>query len=538
MPGDQDKNEELALDFTMEPTTHIPGDRRTPSTTRELVPPSQDAQLVILAGRDRGKRFRIGEQAVLGRHPAAEVWIHDEGVSGRHASIRRVKGQFVLRDLQSRNGVRVNGVAVQEHTLAFGDKISLGARTVLVFTYADPLEEQLLQLQKMEAIGQLAAGVAHEFNNLLAVVLTNLELLEEQGRVEDEKRLSDGEVRECITEARQAAGRGAELTRRMLDYSRLSDSSRGPVELSPLLTEVGELAARIFDRAIRIETDVSDDLRVHGDRLLLYQAVMNLLINAKDAMPGGGVLTLAGGQVLLEAEGLERLPNLAPGEHVVITVSDTGQGMDPVTLRRACDPFFTTKQAGEGTGLGLSMVRSIAHSHGGELSIDSEPGRGTAVRLYVPRLVGTADQPRRLRRSPTESRFTGTVLVIDDDLLVLRSLARTLRLVGFDVITAESGEAGLERFNTHHDLIRLVLLDVVMPGMGGEATLARLLTLDPNARVLVSSGFTQEAVIRRMLEAGALGFLRKPYELDELKNAIRKALCRTKTSDLYPQISR
>jgi signal transduction histidine kinase/CheY-like chemotaxis protein len=500
--------------FTQETTSELPR-KRVRCSTRELVRTSE-AQVVILAGRDRGERFTIKDHAVIGRQPSAHVWVNDEGVSGSHASITHAPdGKFHLKDLGSRNGTRVNGISVAEQELAFGDKISVGVRTVLVFTYADPLEEQLLQLQKLEAIGRLAAGVAHEFNNLLAVVINNLSLLKQD-------RLGDEEREVCIDEAREAAGRGAELTRRMLDYSRLSDSSTKPVDLTELLIEITKLVDRIFDPSIRVESQIESNLAVQGDRLQLYQAVMNLLINAKDALPDGGRLTLDAGMVEVTNEELDELPNLGLGPHVEITVADTGAGMDPNTLQRACDPFFTTKVAGQGTGLGLSMARGIAHSHGGEIAIDSQEGRGTTVRIYLPLMPTEEQTPVGAVEPVAERQFSGLALVVDDDLLVCRSLARTLRLLGFRVIVAESGEQGVSEFEVHREEIELVVLDVVMPGIGGEETLRRMKEVDPDVRVLVSSGFTEEDVIKRMLEGGASGFLKKPYEMGRLKQAIHQ----------------
>jgi signal transduction histidine kinase/CheY-like chemotaxis protein len=503
--------------FAQETTSELPRRGRLKCSTKELLRTSE-AQIVILAGRDRGKRFTVTDHAVIGRQPSAHIWVNDEGVSGSHASITHLEdGKFYLKDLGSRNGTRVNGVSVAEQELAFGDKISVGVRTVLVFTYADPLEEQLLQLQKLEAIGRLAAGVAHEFNNLLAVVINNLSLLQ-QNRIGEEER------QVCIEEARQAAGRGAELTRRMLDYSRLSDSSTKPIDLSQLLAEITRLVDRIFDPSISVESEIEEGLAVQGDRLQLYQAVMNLLINAKDALPEGGQLRLCAEMVDVTSDELDELPNLGLGPHAKLTVADTGAGMDPNTLQRACDPFFTTKAAGQGTGLGLSMARGIAHSHGGEIAIESQERRGTTVRVYLP-LMAVEERVQDGATAPAEERrFTGTALVIDDDLLVCRSLARTLRLLGFGVIVAESGEQGLSEFEAHRDEVELVVLDVVMPGMGGEETLLRLREIDPNVCVLVSSGYTEEEVIKRMIEEGARGFLKKPYEMGQLKEAIYRVL--------------
>ncbi|MBW2537918.1 MAG: response regulator [Deltaproteobacteria bacterium] len=378
----------------------------------------------------------------------------------------------------------------------------------------------------MEAIGQLAAGVAHEFNNLLAVVLTNLDLLGQRDR------LSEGELRACVEEARQAAKRGAELTRRMLDYSRLSDASRQGIDITGLLAEVRELAGRTFHRSIDFQVEIEDNLRVHGDRLQLYQAVMNLLINAKDAMPDGGQLTVVARAVDLEERDLDPLPNLASGPHVEVSVCDTGSGMPPGVLARACEPFFTTKRTGEGTGLGLSMARSIAHGHGGELVIESRTGQGTTVRLYLPQAAPTPAPATLARPRSEDPGFSGRALVVDDDPLVSRALSRSLRMLGFDVDVAESGEAGVEELRAGRGEIRLVLLDVVMPGMGGEQALAELRAVDPGVRVVVSSGFTQEPVIKRMLDNGALGFLKKPFEIDELRRVIGAALRRSPTSEV------
>lgn len=494
-------------------------------STSEIVRPSTQAQLVVLTGASAGRRYQVHSEALIGRDPACSIWIPDEGISRRHARVKRHRDGFCIEDAGSRNGTTVNGEEIEAQQLAVGDKISLGQETLLVFTHVNPLEEQMLQLQKMEAIGRLAAGVAHEFNNLLAVVLTNLTLLE------DPEGLEPLDVRACLVEARLAAQRGSELTSQLLDFSRTSRSQKARTDLSGLVQEICQLLNRSLGPAVTIEADVEPDLSVNGDRLQLYQVLMNLCINAVDAIDKQGVIKLRAAMVWLEEAQAKALPGLQAGAHVELSVCDRGCGMDAETRRRAFEPFFSTKETGQGTGLGLSTVLGVARAHRGAVDLHSSPGAGTTVRVLLPSTPPTAATTGIFPAARPPDRFTETILVAEDDVLVARSVERTLRSQGFTVITAADGAEALRLYEQHRERVNLVILDLLMPVIDGQEALARLRSLDPDLPVLISSGLAEEEVVKRTLVGGARGFLSKPYDPRELVRTIAVALDYTDNAD-------
>ncbi|MCS6866131.1 MAG: PAS domain S-box protein [Gemmataceae bacterium] len=388
------------------------------------------------------------------------------------------------------------------------------------------LEEQLRQAQKMEAVGQMAGGVAHDFNNLLTAVLGNLSLV----------RLPDDDPnRPLLAAVEQAATRAADLTRKLLGYARRNQLVFAPVEPWDALNEVASLLRRTVDPRIQLVVQVAPNCpAVHADPTLLAQALMNLCLNSRDAMPQGGTLTLAAEPIELRAD--DPLPagwdDLSPGTYVRFTVADTGEGMSEAVLTRIFEPFFTTKGIGKGTGLGLPMVHGIVKQHHGWITVHSRVGEGTRIDLHLPVVestitpletdlltrtpLGPSDSNHGLRAAPTH-----TILLVDDESMI-RDLGRAvLTRAGFQVLTAEDGQEAVELYAQHRDTIELVVLDVTMPRMSGRDAFRHIVEMNPHARILFSTGYTQDELEE---VDSAVGLLSKPYRPQELLSAVRAAL--------------
>jgi signal transduction histidine kinase len=352
-------------------------------------------RLVVLSGAQVGRKYRVDQDVLkIGRADECDVVVEDPQTSRRHVCVQRETDQrFYASDLGSRNGTWINGEALQgQRALAFGDRISVGANTTLLFTYDDPLEEQVLQQQKMEAIGRLGSGIAHDFNNLLGALLSSLEYLE---ALPGNRTLGDEDVQESVTDIVDSSLRALELSNRLLVFARMGPETPGPVELSSVCEEVVELMRRSLDQKVTVEAEIEPDQVLTGVRGELYQMLVNLCINAHDAMPGGGRLTVR----CRKATPTETEP-VDPGDgesYVVVEVADTGTGMDEQTRSRAFEPFFSTKDGDSGAGLGLTTVYEVVTTHGGAVALVSEPGAGTTVRVLLPAGAG------RIQREQNET---------------------------------------------------------------------------------------------------------------------------------------
>jgi nitrogen-specific signal transduction histidine kinase/CheY-like chemotaxis protein len=382
----------------------------------------------------------------------------------------------------------------------------------------EAVEAQLRQAQKMAAIGQLAGGVAHDFNNLLTVILSTAALLRENAALAARDR-------ELVVAMEQAASRAADLTRQLLGFARQTVLRSEPVHLARIVDEVVGLLRRTIDPRVRLESITASDLwAVLADASQMSQVIMNLCLNARDAMPEGGRIQLETDNVTLDAAEARRHRAARPGEFVRLRVRDTGQGIPPDVLPRIFEPFFTTKGPGRGTGLGLATVSGIIEQHQGWIECQSEVGRGTCFDIYLPR----SHQPVAPAPAPVRARVVGgreTILLVDDE-AVIRNVGRgILQRQGYTVLLAQDGPEGLAVYGREKDRIDLVILDLTMPELSGEDTFRRLLELDPHVRVLFSSGYAAEQVSEG---AGreVLGFVSKPYRPDDLARAVRDALDR------------
>ena len=421
---------------------------------------------------------------------------------------------------------RKNGTsfAVEYVSTPIRDEKDRPAGTVVVFTDITErrrLEEQFRQSQKMEAVGRLAGGVAHDFNNLLTVILGYDDVLLHG--------LEPGPLREAAQEVRGAGERAATLTRQLLAFSRKQTLVPEVLDLGDVVNGLSTMVERLIGEEVKVSVVVSPGLgRVKADRGQLEQVVMNLAVNARDAMPKGGSLIFELQNVDLDDAYTRAHDDVEPGPYVLLAISDTGTGMDAETQKRIFEPFFTTKEAGKGTGLGLSTVDGIVHQSGGSIDVYSEPGRGTTFKVYLPRFAGDAAAQRAasgLRRAlPTGSE---TVLVVEDEAAIRQLTNLILQKAGYTVLLAESPVEAERIAGSHPGPIHLMLTDVVMPGMRGPELAERLLRQRPDLRVLYMSGYTDNAIAHHgFLDAGT-EFLQKPFTPLGLMQKIREVLGRS-----------
>ena len=388
-------------------------------------------------------------------------------------------------------------------------------------SYRKQAEARLRQAQKMEAVGQLTGGIAHDFNNLLAVVAGNVELLADQLRHID----APGDLLSRAERALRATDRGATLTRSLLAFARQQTLLPSTLDVNHLVDEMYELVRRTLPENIALSFLPADGLWLSDvDPGQLQNALLNLIINARDAMPDGGALTIETANVTLDDDLVGDTEDMAPGAYVMLAVSDTGVGMPKEVVRRAFDPFFTTKGLGKGTGLGLSMVFGFARQSGGHARIYSEPGVGTTVRLYLPRSAAGTEDARHHGSPEGEMRGHERLLVVEDDPDLLALAAYLLRAFGYAVLEASSGEAALAMLADRAD-IDLLLTDVVLTGGLNGATLAeRARVLRPGLRIVFMSGYTENAVLQGRGPAHNVRLIQKPFRKVELGAAVRAAL--------------
>ena len=380
------------------------------------------------------------------------------------------------------------------------------------------LEEQFRQAQKMEAVGQLAGGVAHDFNNLLTAILGYSDLLA--------SRLKPGSVEiEELDEIRKAGERAASLTRQLLAFSRQQVLERKVLDLNSLIADVGKMLHRLIGEDIALVTVLDPGLRrVWADAGQLEQVVMNLAVNARDAMPRGGKLTIETANVELDEAYARKHVTVRPGSFVMLAVSDSGTGMDLETLSKIFEPFFTTKETGKGTGLGLSTVYGIVKQSGGHVWVYSEPGKGTTFKIYLPPSAEGLSPEHVPLVGTLSLRGSETVLLVEDEQSV-RALTRViLENHGYTVLEAASGEKALKIVRDFDGPIHLVLTDVVMPSMGGSTLVSHVETLRPGIKVLYMSGYTDDAVVRHGHLDQGRAFLQKPFTPEGLARKVREAL--------------
>ncbi len=401
-------------------------------------------------------------------------------------------------------------------------RVELEGRPCIVGVFRDMteqrhLKEQLELAQRLEAVGRLAGGVAHDFNNLLSVIITYASFVAEELGESDP-------IRADVVEIQNAGQRAAALTRQLLAFSRKQILEPTVLNLNNVVTGIERMLRRLLGEDIDIEVHLADDLgSVMADPGQIEQVLMNLAVNARDAMPRGGKLTIESRNVELDADYADRHIAVKPGSFVMVSVTDAGSGMDAATRERIFEPFFTTKEKGKGTGLGLSTVYGIVKQSGGNIWVYSEPEHGTTFKVYLPRVDAPAAQPNQ---RPALAMATGSerLLIVEDEDAVRRLAERILQGAGYEVLIAANGADALRLCENHSGAIDLLLTDVVMPQMGGRDLAERLATQCPQLKVLFMSGYTDNAIVHHGVLDPDTRFIGKPFTAAELTRKVREVL--------------
>jgi PAS domain S-box-containing protein len=398
-------------------------------------------------------------------------------------------------------------------------QLTSSIRTFTDVTDMRRLQVQFHQAQKMEAVGRLAGGIAHDFNNLLTTVLTCCGLLQ--------RRLPEGDPgRQHVDHIEKAVKRGSALTRQVLAFARQQILEPTVLDLNDVVVKIETLLRHLIGEDIELKAQLDPRLlRIKCDRGQIEQILMNLAVNARDAMPRGGHLTITTTNAVLDEHSAKRALGIAPGSYVCLTVTDTGCGMDETTRARIFEPFFTTKETGKGTGLGLSTVFGIVQQSRGGVVVDSAPGKGATFRVYFPTVTGESEeQPAPDEKRPKMRPGKETILLVDDEDSIRIPLAEFLRLNGYTVLEARNGQEAMTRGEMHEGFIHVLVTDVVMPKMGGKSLAERLTPRHPRMKVLYLSGYAEATIVRRgHLDAGAK-LLQKPFAPETLVNRIHELL--------------
>jgi len=376
------------------------------------------------------------------------------------------------------------------------------------------LEKQIQHAQKLEAIGTLAGGVAHSFNNILIVILGRASLM--RYNID-----ADHPYYEPLSSIESSVRSGAELTSRLLGYARKGKYQIIPLDLNQLVKETTDTIGRTR-KEITIQCELSEDLfSINADHGQMEQVMLNLFVNAADAMPNGGKLIVKT-QNVIQKDMKDKLNNPNAGSYVQLAVTDTGIGMDKETMERVFDPFFTTKKFGKGTGLGLASVYGIIKSHSGYIKVNSEKGRGSTFTINLP----ASDQKAR-KLSLNANRIikgNGTILLVEDEEMVLEGGRIMIEELGYSVLEARSGKEAIEIYKENKDEVDMVILDMIMPVMGGGETYDRIKEINPNVKVLLCSGYSLDGQATDILKRGCDDFIQKPFSLDELSGKIMKVM--------------
>jgi signal transduction histidine kinase/CheY-like chemotaxis protein len=443
------------------------------------------------------------------------VWPKPETLADARSSLPK----FALLGGILMAGLLAFAVYMAEKAQLYAQEVAAGNKDLRKeIVEREKAEEALRQAHKMEAVGRLAGGVAHDFNNLLMVIRGHAALAHDSFTV-------DNSTRQRLNEILRSADRASSLTRQLLAFSRKQVLQPKVLNLNSLVAQAAELFSPTLGENITLSLDLDSNLgNIKADAAQIEQVIMNLVLNARDAMPNGGQLTIQTADTFLDESWIPRYPNIRSGPHVMLAVHDTGCGMDEETQAHIFEPFFTTKEIGKGTGLGLATVYGTIDQSGGCLTVSSKIGEGTTIQIYLPRVKETievADKPAALPKSPKGNE---TILVVDDDDAVRRMTITFLKLNGYSVLEARSAADAIQLMESDNRSIDLVLTDLSMPGMSGRELAEQLVKMRSGLMVLYMSAYTEDAAINSGIHTPGNAFIEKPFSPDELAYKVREVL--------------
>ena len=484
--------------------------------TVDLRQAGQADQALAIVNNDQGARLMTGIRDAVDTMRQNENHTL-EARSATAASLRDI-GQAVLVGTLILV-LLVGGVALKDGRRRIFELNAVNHALEVEGTERRTAEAQLRQLQKMEAVGQLTGGIAHDFNNMLAIVIGFLDLARRRADA------SNVTLTKYLANAMDGAERAVVLTKRLLAFSRLQPLEPSVVSLNKLVAGMSELLERAIGQTISVETVLAGGLwNAYADPAQIENALVNLAVNARDAMASGGHLTIETGNADLDDRYASEHSEVVAGQYVMLSVTDNGSGMPPSVLERAIDPFFTTKEVGKGSGLGLSQVFGFAKQSGGHLKIYSEIDQGTTVKIYLPRWRGRRDAAAEPSNAqPQAGAPTEVIFVVEDEAAVRLMTVASLRELGYTVLHASSPEEALKRLEIDQD-IALLLTDIVMPGMNGRQLADRAVAQRPKLKVLYTTGYTRNAVVHNGIVDEGTAFLPKPFTLTQLATKVRQTL--------------
>jgi PAS domain S-box-containing protein len=387
-------------------------------------------------------------------------------------------------------------------------------------TQRKQLEAQLLRMQRTESIGSLASGIAHDLNNALAPILMALHTLQQ--------KFTDPNSQHWLQLIRKSAERSRDLVDQVLTFARGATGARLPLEMDNIIGETSKMLRDTLPKNITLDVRMTDDLwPLIGDKTQINQVLMNLCINARDAMPQGGKLSITGENIILKEDRIWSHDSVKPGPFICVKIADTGSGIPPEVINRIFDPFFTTKEQGKGTGLGLSTSIGIIKGHGGFIEVDSTPGRGSEFRVFLPadeEVVAELGNIEPLPLPPIQEEKGDLVLAVDDEPTLLEVTRATLETAGYRVVAVGNGQEALSYYRQHHDDIKLVLTDLAMPGLDGLAASIAMRNINPDVKIIATSGLRSQANVEDANRVGVQAVLWKPYSAEDLLSKIAEVI--------------